>query len=240
MATRKEQREEARAARQEREAAERERVRRRRRVWQVGAGLVGVAAIVIAVIAVSSSSGGGGKPGPSSGKTPPIPAAKIPDLTQAAAAAGCQLNSYTFNPTTDRTHLADGQTVHYKTNPPSYGAHYQTPASDGDYVSRSTPALGNLVHALEHGRIEIQYRPGLPKNGVGQLETLFNEPMGSFGPGALMLLFSNTSGMPYDVAAAAWAHTLTCPHFNPRVFDALRDFRATYTLKAPEQIPEPE
>jgi hypothetical protein len=42
--------------------------------------------------------------------------------------------------------------------------------------------------------------------------------------------------MPYAVAATAWGHVLGCPTFNPRIFDAMRDFRLTYTNQGPEQL----
>ena len=52
-----------------------------------------------------------------------------------------------------------------------------------------------------------------------------------------MLLFQNTTNMPYQVAATAWTHSLTCPTMNDRVFDAIRTFRATYIDKGPEKVP---
>ncbi len=60
MASRKDQREEARRQREEREAEERKKQRRKRRIWQIGAGLAAIAAIVIVAVLVSSSGGGGG------------------------------------------------------------------------------------------------------------------------------------------------------------------------------------
>ncbi|MDQ6805742.1 MAG: DUF3105 domain-containing protein, partial [Actinomycetota bacterium] len=99
-----------------------------------------------------------------------------------------------------------------------------------------TPKVGFVLHAMEHGRVEYQYRPGLAGADVKELETLFNEAEGLWTAGQLLLLFPNTTGMPYDVAATAWGHVLGCKTFNPRVFDALRDFRMTYTNQAPEQL----
>jgi protein-disulfide isomerase len=57
LASRKEQREEARKQREEREAEERQKQRRKRRLWQVGATLA--VAIVVIVIAIAVSSSGG-------------------------------------------------------------------------------------------------------------------------------------------------------------------------------------
>ena len=54
-----------------------------------------------------------------------------------------------------------------------------------------------LVHPLEHGRIEVQYKPGTPQQTVNQLETLLAEE----SDGYHMLMFQNTTNMPYAVAA---------------------------------------
>jgi hypothetical protein len=52
-----------------------------------------------------------------------------------------------------------------------------------------------------------------------------------------MLLFENTTNMPYAVAATAWTHSLTCPEMNDKAFDAIRAFRAKYIDKGPEKVP---
>jgi protein-disulfide isomerase len=65
LASRKEQREEARKQREEREADERQKARRKRRLWQVGATLgVAIAIAAIAIAISSSGSSGGKKPTP--------------------------------------------------------------------------------------------------------------------------------------------------------------------------------
>jgi hypothetical protein len=89
---------------------------------------------------------------------------------------------------------------------------------------------------MEHGRIEYQYGSGLPQADVKGLEALFNEGDGPWAGGQLLLLFQNSTQMPYAVAATAWGHVLGCKTFNPAVYDALRDFRLTYTNKGPEQL----
>lgn len=205
-------------------------------------GVVAVAVVAVVVVAIASGGGGGG------GKATPIkpapggvnlPAQKITNLATAAKAAGCVIiDTPDSIARTDqnRTHVDPGTKVPYATNPPSYGPHYPTPASDGEYQPSHTPAIGNLVHAMEHGRVEYQYRPGLPSGDVKQLEALFNEQDGQWTGGQLLLLFQNPTGMPYDVAATAWGHVLGCKTFNPRVFDAFRDFRLAYTNQGPEQL----
>jgi len=242
MASRKEQKERAREARlaAEREAAAK--AARSRRIRLVGGGGLGVA--LVAAVAVAVASGGGGGSGTSSPIQPSangvkLPAPKISNLTAATKAAGCvsiDTPDAIARTSQNRTHVDPSTKVTYQTNPPTYGPHYPTPASDGEYKSGGTPQVGFLVHAMEHGRVEYQYRPGLPQGDVKQLESLFNEAEGQWTPGQLLLLFQNTTGMPYDVAATAWGHALGCKTFNPRVFDALRDFRLAYTNQGPEQL----
>jgi hypothetical protein len=236
MSSRAEEKQRRREERMAQEAKELAAARRARRLQIIGASVLVVAlVVVVAVVAL----GGGGSGGSSSAKSAPTgakipaagPLAKASALPAAAKAAGCV--SKTF-PSEGRTHTT--AKVTYKTNPPTSGNHNPTPAEDGIYDPGNTPAKENYVHTLEHGRVEIQYRAGTPAKTIGQLTTLFNEPLNGT-PGYHLLLFENNTNMPYAVAATAWTHLLGCPAMNPRVFDALRAFRAAYTDQAPEQIP---
>jgi hypothetical protein len=121
----------------------------------------------------------------------------------------------------------------YKTNPPTSGNHNPVWYPDGLYNPGDVPRLGMIVHPLEHGRIELQYKPGTPRTTVKQLETLFNEE----DSGYHMLMFQNTTNMPYAVAAAAWGHYVGCPTMNDKVFDALRSFHDSFIDKGPETVP---
>ena len=239
MASRKDQKEQARARRLAEEKARAERARRDRRL-RMTAGAVIVAVAVIAVV-IAVGSGGGGtaapiKPAPNGAKLPPQ---KLTNLAAAVKAAGC---TTTDTPQSiadapqNRQHVSGSARLHFATNPPSYGAHYQSPASDGVYVPGHVPPIGNLVHALEHGRVEYEYRPGLGGGEVRQLEALFQEGEGTWAGGQLLLMFPNPTGTKYDVAAAAWGHVLGCPTFKSGVFDALRAFRLAYTNKGPENL----
>jgi hypothetical protein len=202
-----------------------------------------IAAVAVAAVAIAISSGGGEtgsatpvQPTPNGIK---LPTPRLMNLSQAAAAAGCTIADTPVSvadSAQNRSHVAPGTTVHYATNPPSYGAHYPSPASDGEYRPGQVPATGYLVHAMEHGRVEYQYEPNLPGQEVKELEALFDEQDGQWAPGQLLLLFPNQTRMPYAVAATAWGHMLGCRTFSLRVFDALRDFRVAYTDRAPEQL----
>jgi len=238
MASRQEEKE---RRREEREAAEREAqaaATRKKRLGLATAAVLTIALLAAIIIVVSASGGDSKKPKPgANGTSAKLPAVQTTDLAAAAKAAGCTVQDFPKN-IGDRGHTS--AKVQYATNPPTYGAHYPTAASDGEYKPGGVPPLGNIVHALEHGRIEIQYRPGLPKPQVDQLEAVFNEKAGAFTPGQYELLFQNDTKMPYAVAATAWTHILGCKKFNPKVFDAIRAFRTKYTLKGPELINAPE
>jgi hypothetical protein len=239
MASRKEQKEQARARRLEEEQAAALRARNQRRLRLVGGTVLALAAVIAVAVAIAgggSKTSGAIKPAPNGVK---LPAQKITNLSQAAKAAGCvtiDTPDSIARTGANRTHVAPGTKVPYATNPPTYGPHYPSPASDGEYKPKDTPPIGYLVHAMEHGRIEYQYRPGLPQPQVQQLESLFNEGDGAWAPGQMLLLFQNPTRMPYAVATTAWGHLLGCKTFNPSVFDALRDFRLAYTNQGPEQL----
>jgi len=238
MASRQEEKERRREERLAAERAAAASAARGQRLRLVIGGVLAaalVAAIVIAVVAGGSSSKSPKTAGGGSGAK--LPAVKTADLGAAAKAAGCTLQDFPGS-TQDRGHTQSK--VKYKTNPPAFGPHNPVASADGDYVGQGPPELEMSVHALEHGRIEIQYRPDLPSAQVQQLEALFNESAGPYSAGQYLLLFPNATNMPYAVAATAWTHILGCKTFNPGVFDAIRAFRQKYTLKGPEFINQAE
>jgi hypothetical protein len=235
MSSRQEEKERRRREREEREAAERASASRRKRLQFVFGGFLAVVIVAgVAALAAGAFSGSDNKSGDpvtGSGSKVAIPGVKETDMAKAAAAASCTLAN---PPIEGNTHEDKNfKASDYKTNPPTSGNHNPVWYQDGEYEPGNTPRLGELVHPLEHGRIEIQYKPGTPKHTVEQLESLFT----SLDDGYHMLLFENTTGMKYAVAATAWGHSLTCPTMNDKVFDALRTFRATYINKGPEVVP---
>jgi hypothetical protein len=234
MASRQEEKERRRRERVEREQAFKAAAARRRRLQFVFGGLLAVlivAGVGVAIASVAGSSSG--KVGqPTSAKAgAKIPAQQTANLKQAAAAAKCKLVNA---PIEGNTHETKNFTEKdYKTNPPTSGNHNPVWYQDGIYEPGDTPRLGMIVHPLEHGRIEVQYRPGTSQKTVNQLESLVAEENNGYH----MLLFQNTTKMPYAVAAAAWGHYVGCPQMNDKVFDALRTFHDTYIDKGPEIVP---
>jgi hypothetical protein len=152
-------------------------------------------------------------------------------LQQAAEAAGCTLrnppnegNDHEPRPTTE----AD-----YRSNPPTSGVHYPEWAPDGVYDRRNTPALEMSVHALEHGRINVQYAERVPDATVEELEQFVADS----DSGYHMLLFENQTDMPFAVAATAWDALIGCETYNAKTIAALAAFRVAYIDQGPELVP---
>jgi hypothetical protein len=233
MSSRQDEKERRRREREEREQAERASQSRRKRLQYVFGGLLSVLIVAGAAVALAGAFSGGGDSGPD--KTPAggadIPGVQETDLKKAAAAASCELKDA---PIEGNTHEDKNfKPSDYKTNPPTSGNHNPDWYQDGEYDPGDTPRLGMLVHPLEHGRIELQYRKGTPDETVKQLRTLFNQSSNGYH----MLLFENTTNMPYAVAATAWGHLIGCKTMSPKVFDALRAFREAHIDKGPEVVP---
>jgi hypothetical protein len=249
MASRKEEKE---RLRQQRLAAERAAAstgRRRLLAGYVVAGILTAAVLagLVAVIASGGSDGGidacgeahiensggtfrGLEPDCREGTSPPT--IRFADLKISAEQAGCELRLDL--PQEGRTHVPNSTPVNYKTVPPTSGNHNPVPVDDGAYTTPITDSpdqqtnVRSAVHALEHGRIEIQYRPSLPQDQQLALKGVFDEdPNG-------MLLFPNPD-MPYDVAVTAWTNEVVCPTYNETVLDVIRNFRDTYLGNGPEQ-----
>ena len=235
MASRKEEKERLRQARLE--AEKREASSQRQRLV-LGYGIAGVLAIavLVGIIVVVSSSGGGGASGeahinqvtgatndvPVDDRTgTPPPPAKTTDLKLAAKNAGCVLRLHLRDEGHD--HVPPGTTVKYDTNPPTSGDHVEPPDQQADGAYSEMPATIDVVHSLEHGRLEIQYDPSLPERDQLELKGLYD----TMYAGALF--FPNPQ-MPYQVAATTWTNLLGCKTYRgAATLDAIRAFgKATW------------
>ncbi len=234
MASRKEEKERLRAEREARERAAAAGARRRRLIgYAAGSALALAAVVAIVVVALAGGGDGGGggngasggPAGPGAGDYPdvPVPAQRVADLDQATRSAGCTTKSFRSE---GDDHVT--QPVRYRSNPPHSGAHDPVPAEDGAYGA--APRTEALVHALEHGRIVMQFRPQVSDEIKGQLKSLYDEDPSH------MLLVPNAR-MPYEVAATAWTKVLACRRATPAVFDAIRAFRVRHRDRGPEYVP---
>jgi hypothetical protein len=235
MADRREQKESLRAQRLERERAEAAARKRRRLVMIL---LAAIAAIAVAGAAAAFTLGGDeGTPEAGGVEAGEVPPRRETNLQRAVEAAGCELRRERAKG--DGEHV-EGR-VRYESKPPHSGPHNPIPAEDGAYTE--APPMENLVHSLEHGRIIIQYRPGVPDELVGSLKALFDEDP------VHMTLVPDQSGMEYAVAATAWTdedgtgpepsygRLLGCPEANTRIYDAIRAFRDSFRDRGPEYVP---
>ena len=235
MASRQQEKEKRRQERLERERAEQRSTARRKRLQLVGGGVLAVAVVAAVVVAVvigtSGNDSSAEQPASAPSASVKLPAQKTSDYIAAAKAAGCTLTNPAYE---GAGHIDKKFTAKdYKTNPPTSGPHTPVWYQDGVYEPGNAPNLGMQVHTLEHGRIDVQYKPGTPKATVAKLEALLAEQSNGYH----MLLFQNVTNMKAQVAATAWTHSLTCPAMNDKVFDAIRTFRARYIDKGPEKIP---
>lgn len=250
MASRKEEKERLRAQRLAAERAAASTGQRRLIAGYVVAGVLALAVVAGLVAVIASGGGGGGgvnacanahiknSGGTFRGLEPdcrqgtPPPQIQFADLAISAQRAGCQLKLRL--PDEGNTHVPNSTPVQYKTVPPTSGNHNPVPIDDGAYRTpitsdTSQPTnIRNEVHAMEHGRIEIHYKPSLPEAQQLALKGVFDaDPNG-------MLLYPDPD-MPYDVAVTAWTNEVVCPSYNPVVLDVIRNFRDTYLGNGPEQ-----
>ncbi len=139
-----------------------------------------------------------------------LPPVRQTELSEAAAAAGCELRG-------DRP----GQPL----VPPIVGPR-ATPARPGVYsrpISTST-----LIGAIRRGTIVIHYRPPLPDDRVEQLQKLQEAvPTGT--------IVAPNQGMRYTLAVTAWRRLLGCRRFDGGAIDAVRLFRGRFIGSGPDR-----
>jgi hypothetical protein len=233
---RQEERERLRQAREERESSRAKESRKRLLAGYVAAGIIGLAVVVGVVIAIASSGGGGGGDlafiNQSSGSTNGVepdnrqgtepPSMKTPNLQQAAKKAGCRVQLKLKDE--GHEHIAPGTTApDYKTNPPTSGRHVEPPYQQADGAYDEMPDQIDVVHALEHGRLAIQYAPDLPEQDQLELKGLYESMHGG-------TLFFPNDNMDDEVAAATWTNLLSCKEYRGEAtLDAIRAFgKATW------------
>jgi hypothetical protein len=237
MARRKGEKEALRRERERREAEARAAQRRKKLVGYGGGAALAVAAIAVIVLLAAGGNGaegqGGGDVFPEGGD---VPEQTEFEIEPAAEAAGCELRSERGSGVTDHTTTLE-ERVDYASNPPTNGRHYVEPVKDGLY--HEAPTDEQLVHNLEHGRVIVWVKPGLPEDARQSIRALFDED-------TYQMLVVPRSNMRPAVAATAWnrdpdpggtGRTLACPEWNEGVVDAVRAFRDEHRSNGPEPIP---
>jgi hypothetical protein len=233
---REEERERLRQVREERQSKRAKATRKRLLAGYAVAGAVGLVVLVGIGVIVASSIGesdtglahinqgsgstNGIEPDEREGTAPA--AVKVSNLKRAAKQADCTLRLHLKDE--GHTHIPpSAPTPDYGTNPPTSGNHVEPPYQQADGAYSEMPGEINMVHALEHGRMEIQYSPDLPESDQLALKGLYETMFGG------VLLFPNPN-MDYAVAATTWTNLIGCSeHKGAITLDAIRDFgKATW------------
>jgi hypothetical protein len=221
--------------REERERQAKAAQARKRLVGYGAAAALGLAALVVVAVLLVGGGGGGASADvlPDGGE---VPEQQEFELAAAAEAAGCELQSVKAAGTAEHTQ-DPGERIEYKTNPPTSGRHFVVPAEDGAYSE--APDDEELVHTLEHGRVVVWFKPGLPKSTRADLKAFFDED-------SYQMVLAPRRDMTQQVTASAWngdpapsgtGRLLLCERVDEATWDALRTFRDEHRSRGPEPIP---
>ena len=143
-----------------------------------------------------------------------------------AGQAGC--TDIQIHDAEGNTHVQDGATVDYRTEPPTSGDHYATPADPGFYTTE-LPAE-TLVHNLEHGQIVFWYRPDAPESVKDDIERLAEqEPIAT-----LAVPYENVPD-GFTFSMSAWGASQSCERVSQEVVDR---FRTRFQGRGPERVEE--
>ena len=239
MASRKEEKERLRREREEREQAAAQAARRKRLVgYGIGGALALAVIVVLAVFVLGSGSGEEGSEQQSSlypdGGTVAKPGET--DVKKAAKAAGCDVKQARSK---SRDHVGNpNEQIKYDSNPPTSGKHYEIPGEDQAYTE--PPADSSVVHSLEHGRVDIWFKPNAPRKTRADLKATYDSEQG------YQLLLIPRPEMPYQMAATAWGrdpeplgtgYLLGCPKVDAKAMTALRAFIDEHRGNGPEPVP---
>jgi hypothetical protein len=186
-------------------------------LWIVG----GVALLVVGLLVWLLVGRGGGT------------TAAAGDARTALEAAGCTLDVGVADQGVHSISTPDGTSDTWKTDPPTSGAHYQTPVIWGAYTDPVN--MAQLVHNLEHGGIFILYGDEVSDATVAELTSFYGTRQ------------NGTVLAPYDklgdqIALGAWVGTsddaktylAKCSSFDQAAFDAFFD---AFQFKGPERFP---
>jgi hypothetical protein len=186
-------------ARREREQI-RQQIARRQRTRTIAIGLivVAVAAALVAFIVIPSDDDRiAGELG--------APADLVAQAEQAATAASCEdVRTVDAYPGGDQTHVEGNEIPDlstYPSTPPTSGPHESVTLPAGVYDS--PPAIGPLIHSLEHGASVIWYDPSGPRAEIDRIKAFYEQDPGDVAAGLDRVIVA-----PYDYEADAGAGAL--------------------------------
>jgi hypothetical protein len=108
------------------------------------------AGVLVVYVTFFMGSGGDGGSGTGTGGAEGAPPREIPDDPLLSDAESFESNGL--------NHVSQSTDVDYERMPALSGPHYSRAAGPDFY--EETPAMGNLVHSIEHGYVVIYYDPG--------------------------------------------------------------------------------
>lgn len=129
-------------------------------------------------------------------------------------------------PSEGAVHVATGQRVEYKTEPPNSGPHYAQWAPPGFYDRQLPDEL--LVHNLEHGHVIIHYRPDALTPEIEQQILSLTRAYTDTWAAVLAVPRPN---MEHPFVLAAWRHLLRLDEFDRQLVDLFID---AYVGRGPE------
>jgi hypothetical protein len=159
------------------------------------------------------------------------------DVRTALEGAGCSLQELKADKGVHSVVTPDGTSKTWKTDPPTSGAHYESPAFYGAYTEEVNRA--QLVHNLEHGGIFVLYGDDVPAATVQQLRGFYDghrngtvlAPYAKLGDRvALGAWVSKSPSTPDD----ANAYLAKCATFDEGAYAAFFD---AFQFKGPERFP---
>lgn len=126
-----------------------------------------------------------------------------------------------------RNHIAVGaEHPPYNSNPPTSGQHWPQPAPWGIYDEEQPDE--QLVHNLEHGGVNVFYKPDLPKDQLARLEDFVRSYR-------VKVILAPRSANDSLVALTSWNHILKLNEFDE---EKIKSFIKTNRNRGPEFVPE--
>ncbi|WP_254279641.1 DUF3105 domain-containing protein [Haloarcula marina] len=177
-----------------------------------------VAVLAIGAVAFTMLGGGGGGP--------PVDGIEAAPLNESGDAS--LLNGVERFPNQGNEHVASGTDVDYAQMPPLSGPHYTGTVEAGFY--EETPALGDLVHTLEHGAVIVYYDPATTTDAAN--ESLEGFATVHTGTWQSVVVAPNPNPNPEaDYVLTAWRHRMYMDGYDARTVHA---FLSEFLGRGPE------
>jgi len=131
-------------------------------------------------------------------------------------------------PDRGNNHVQEGADIDYERVPPLSGTHYGSTTDAGFYEDR--PALGSLVHTLEHGAVIVYYDPAeISPEARQSLREFASVHTGTWQSVVVAPNPNDDPRAPYVVTA--WQHELTMDSYDAETVHA---FLSEYLGRGPE------